>query len=128
LYCGFPMEWKPLPKTIKPGGPGFCYWNCQKLALANSNLTYVEGYALDTSIGFPIVHAWLLDTDSRAIDPTWNDRASYFGIPFSTEWVRAFLATRTRDDNLSILDGNYLEGFSLLKDGLPAGALANLMP
>jgi hypothetical protein len=125
LHCGFPMEWKPLPETIAPVEPGFCYWNCQQLALANINLTYVEGYALDAGVGFPIAHAWLLDTDFRAIDPTWNSQASYFGIPFDAAWVRSFLAVRRRDDNnLSIVDGNYLDDFSLLRDGLPAGALA----
>ncbi|MEG4494880.1 hypothetical protein [Microcoleus sp. D3_18_C4] len=127
LRCGFPMQWKPLPETIEPSIPQFCYWNCQKLALANNSLTYAEGYALHPDVGFPIAHAWLLDSDGGAIDPTWNSEASYFGILLSTKWVQSVVAARNRFDNLSILDGNYLEGFSLLKEGLPSGSLAQLL-
>jgi hypothetical protein len=37
------------------------------------------------------------------------------------------LAARDRTDNLSIFDGNYIEKFSLLKEGLPVDAFANLL-
>lgn len=127
LSCGFPMQSKPLPKRIASAAARQCYWNCQQLAFADSSLTYVEGYALHPDVGFPLAHAWLLDADGCAIDPTWDTPGYYFGTPLSTAWVQSFLEERDRPDNLSILDGNYLERFSFLRDGLPSGALAQLI-
>lgn len=127
LDCGFIMEPQPLPETIEFGAPQFSYWNCQQLAFADSSLTYVEGYALHADVGFPISHAWLLAPDGYAIDPTWDSPGCYFGVPLSTAWVESVLAARNRMDNLSIFDGNYIEKFSLLKEGLPIDAFANLL-
>ena len=127
LDCGFIMEPQPLPETIEPGIPQFSYWNCQQLVLADSSLTYAEGYALHADVGFPISHAWLLAPDGYAIDPTWDSPGCYFGVPLATAWVESVLESRHRIDNLSIFDGNYIERFSLLKDGLPVDAFANLL-
>ncbi len=127
LRCGVPMESKPLPESIEAGAPGFCYWNCQQLAIASDSLTYAEGYALHPDVGFPISHAWLLTPDGCAIDPTWDSPGCYFGVPLSTAWVQSVVAARNLFDNLSIFDGNYIEKFSLLKDGLPVDAFANLL-
>lgn len=127
LDCGFIMEPQPLPETIEFGAPQFSYWNCQQLALANSSLTYAEGYALHAAVGFPISHAWLLTPDGHAIDPTWDSPGCYFGVPLATAWVESVLESRHRFDNLSIFDGNYIERFSLLEDGLPVDAFANLL-
>ncbi|MEG4248643.1 hypothetical protein [Microcoleus sp. Pol10D4] len=127
VQCGFPMEPQLLPQTIEPGAPKFGYWNCQQLAFTDNSLTYVEGYALHADVGFPISHAWLLTPDGYAIDPTWDSPGCYFGVPLSTTWVESVLAARTRIDNLSIFDGNYIEKFSLLKEGLPIDAFANLL-
>jgi hypothetical protein len=127
LKQGKIMPAKQLPKTLKQGLAKYCYSNCQQLAFENSSLTYVEGYALHPDVGFPFAHAWLLDADGCAIDPTWETPGCYFGIPLSMVWVQSFLEERDRSDNLSILDGNYLEGFSFLRDGLPSGALAQVM-
>jgi hypothetical protein len=41
--------------------------------------------------------------------------------------VQSVLEARHRIDNLSIFDGNYIEKFSLLKEGLPIDAFANLL-
>lgn len=127
LDYGFIMEPQPLPKTIDPGAPQFSYWNCQQLVLASDSLTYAEGYALHADVGFPISHAWLLTPDGHAIDPTWDSPGCYFGVPLATAWVESVLDARNRIDNLSIFDGNYIERFSLLKDGLPVDAFANLL-
>jgi hypothetical protein len=121
------MEPQALPETIEFGAPQFSYWNCQQLVLADNSLTYVEGYALHADVGFPISHAWLLAPDGYAIDPTWDSPGCYFGVPLSTAWVESVLAARHRMDNLSIFDGNYIEKFSLLKEGLPSDAFANLL-
>ena len=127
LDCGFIMEPQPLPETMEPGIPQFSYWNCQQLVLADSRLTYAEGYALHADVGFPISHAWLLAPDGYALDPTWDSVGCYFGVPLSTAWVQSVLEARHRIDNLSIFDGNYIEKFSLLKEGLPVDAFANLL-
>jgi hypothetical protein len=127
LDYGFIMEPQPLPETMEPGIPQFSYWNCQQLVLADSSLTYAEGYALHADVGFPISHAWLLAPDGYAIDPAWDTPGCYFGVPLATAWVESVLESRNRIDNLSIFDGNYIERFSLLKDGLPINAFANLL-
>ena len=127
LDFGFIMEPQPLPERMEAAIPQFCYWTCQQLVLASDSLTYAEGYALHGDVGFPISHAWLLTPDGYAIDPTWDSPGCYFGVPLATAWVESVLATRNHLDNLSIFDGNYIEKFSLLKDGLPIDAFANLL-
>ena len=61
--------------------------------------------------------------DGYAIDPTWDEPGvTYLGIPFSTDWVKSILKARKakgREEDLSILEGNYIENCSLLKEGLP---------
>jgi hypothetical protein len=123
LDCGTVMEAKPLPDNIKRGLPKSCYWNSQQLAFKRKNLAYVEGYALITEPTFVTAHAWLLTPEGHAIDPTWETPgAIYLGVPFSTKWAKSFLKQRGRDDELSIFESNYIEKFSLLKQGLPADA------
>lgn len=127
LECGTMMEPKPLPKTIKMGQPRVCYANCQRLVLKNRSLTYVEGYAMAAGVSLPLHHAWLLDTDGYVIDPTWEPfGCCYLGIPLSTAWVKSIWNSRKqqgRIDELSIFQGNYLEEFSIFKQGFPADAL-----
>jgi hypothetical protein len=126
LDCGTTMEAKPLPKNIKRGLPKSCYWNSQQLAFKRKSLTYVEGYVLAQDISFPVAHAWVLTPEGYAIDPTWEAPGiCYLGVPFSTKWLKSLLAERKkkgRDNDLSIFECNYLEGFSLLKEGLPPDA------
>ena len=128
LECGRVMEPKPLPKNIKPGQPSFCYANCQRLVLKNRSLTYVEGYAMAQDVSIPLQHSWLLDANGYVIDPTWQPfGCCYLGIPLATSWVKSIWNSRKqkgRTDELSILQGNYLEEFSIFKQGFPAEALA----
>lgn len=130
LECGTMMQPKLLPKTIKMGQLRVCYANCQRLVLKNRSLTYVEGYAMAQDVSLPLQHAWLLDTDGCAIDPTWETLGScYLGIPLATAWVKSIWNSRKqkgRTDELSIFQGNYLEQFSIFKQGFPAGALAKI--
>jgi hypothetical protein len=74
----------------------------------------------------PFAHAWLIDREGRAIDPTWvPPGVAYLGVPLSTKWVQSVLDSRRqrgRDIDLSIFEGNYLEKYSLLKEGLPPEA------
>ena len=128
LECGRVMEPKPLPKNIKQCQPSFCYANCQRLVLKNRSLTYVEGYAMAEGVSIPLHHAWLLDANGYVIDPTWETPGCcYLGIPLATSWVKSIWNSRKqkgRTDELSILQGNYLEDFSIFKQGFPAEALA----
>lgn len=123
LECGREMEAIPLPKKIKPGFKKQCYFNCIELIQKHPDLTYVEGYALDADISFPVTHAWLMNPQGKAIDPTWESAAlCYIGIPFQTQWVLDFLEARKqrrKTDYLSLLESNYLEEFSFLKEGIP---------
>lgn len=126
LDYGRVMPAKPLPKSIKRGLPKSCYFNCQKVLEKHKDLTYVEGYALPSSNIVPLIHAWLLDDKGEAIDPTWETPGlAYLGIPLSTEWVFSIIARRQqqgRTNYLAIFECNYLEEYSLLKQGLPANA------
>ena len=126
LDCGTVMEAKPLPATLKRGMPKSCYWNSQQLAFKRKSLTYVEGYALAEDVPMAVAHAWLLTPEGYAIDPTWESPGiCYLGIPFSTKWFKSVLVSRRergRGDDISIFESNYLEGYSLLKQGLPRDA------
>ena len=128
LECGTVMEPKPLPKNIKRGQPRLCYANCQQLALKNRSLTYVEGYAMAQGVSIPLQHTWLLDANGYVIDPTWETPGCcYLGIAFKTAWIKSIWNSRKqkgRTDEMSILQGNYLEDFSIFKQGFPADALA----
>ncbi len=130
LECGTVMQPKPLPKTLKLGQPRLCYANCQCLVLKNRSLTYVEGYAMAAGVPLPLQHAWLLDTDGCAIDPTWETLGScYLGIPLATSWIKSIWDSRKqkgRTDELSIFQGNYIEEFSIFKQGFPADAVAKI--
>ena len=115
-------------QNIERGIPKSCYWNCQQLLKEYPELIYCEGYALAPDVFIPLRHAWLINAQREIIEPTWGDNDSvYLGIPFSTSWFQFILDKRSavgREDEISILEGNYIEDFSLLKEGLPDEAIA----
>jgi hypothetical protein len=128
LKYGIFMEPREVPKELK-SEPSYCYYNCQQIIRKRKykGLAYVEGYAIAQNVSIPINHAWLLDGDGYAIDPTWKETGLlYFGIPLSNSWVKSFIKARSRGDDLSVFTGNYLENFSLLKEGLPPKTIVNL--
>lgn len=130
LDCGIEMEVIPLPKDVESGLPQMCYHNCQQLITKHKDLIYVEGYAVREGFCFPISHAWLMNKQREAIDPTWGTSGIYYlGVPLSIKWVKTFLKSRRKNgkiQDLSIFEGNYLENSSLLKQGLPPDALVQL--
>ena len=75
------------------------------------------------------MHSWLIDLSGKIIEPTWDEHNSiYLGIPFNTSWLMSLLdkrSARGREDEISILEGNYLEEFSLLKEGLSEEAICS---
>jgi hypothetical protein len=123
LDCGLAMEGTKLPDDIKQRLPKSCYHNCQKIAFEEEEYIYVEGYAIAQGLSIVVAHSWLTTSSGKAIDPTWdNTGAAYFGVPLATKWIKSFLEQRWRKNDLSILEGNYIEGYSLLKFGLPPEA------
>lgn len=127
LDCGIEMKYSPLPKNIDPGLPKSCYYNCFEILRKNLDLIYCEGYALNEELPLPLAHAWLVNNHGEVIDPTWNESSTvYLGIPFDTKWFISLLRSRNSEDCLAVFEGNYLEQYSLLKQGLPINALAKI--
>ena len=97
LQHGRSFELKPLPKGIRYRTPRLCFHNCAKLVLWRPNtFTYCEGYAMGPC---PIYHAWVMDKDGFALDPTWTDwmrsgNAEYFGVPFRVEYLRRLAGSK----------------------------------
>lgn len=75
------------------GEPQSCFANAALLAMQRSDLTYVEGYAMNGF--FPVAHAWCVTADGDVVDPTWvpengvtvEPDVEYLGIPFGTDYV-----------------------------------------
>jgi hypothetical protein len=125
LDCGRTMQ-PDENSSSERGRPKSCYWNCQQLVSKRPELIYCEGYALTEDVGFLIAHAWLLNSEGKVLEPTWESPGeAYWGVAFSYEWVQSLLSQRRqrgRDNELSVFESNYLEKYSLLKEGLPPDA------
>ena len=83
------------PSWMVPGTKRECYANCVKAlisqhGLQDGELSYAEGYAkIKDTVWLPVQHAWLVDSEGRVIDPTWEDASNhvYFGVSFKTSFV-----------------------------------------
>ena len=71
-------------KKVKAAPPGECFRNASELALANPELTYVEGFGCTAQVGMALHHAWVVDPQGKVIDPTWLHGTSYCGVPVET--------------------------------------------
>lgn len=87
LVAEFGVEFKEVLDHRRGEGPAKqCFSNSFKLALANDDLTYCEGYATGPKIGgIPVHHAWCVNTQGQVIDVTTANCEEYFGIPFTEE-------------------------------------------
>ncbi|QNN21554.1 hypothetical protein HED60_04450 [Planctomycetales bacterium ZRK34] len=98
----------PCPDTMARGDKQQCFKNALELASDDEYLYYVEGFALYSSKGLIVHHAWITDGSGRAIDPTWDQPGvAYAGVPFKMDFV---LAAAIADHSVnSVLDdyGNY---------------------
>jgi len=101
---------EPLPQGMRRGKDHECYKNAFLLMGMHPSLTYVEGVAVSTERSVPTHHAWCVDEQGRVIDPTWPNGRSYFGVPFTREYV---LATYTAIGRLGVIR-NMEQGFPLL--------------
>ncbi|MDJ0718464.1 MAG: hypothetical protein QNJ54_30270 [Prochloraceae cyanobacterium] len=123
LKIGVDLKAIDLPEDIELGMPKSCYWNCQQIIKKQPDLIYCEGYALIKEVPLPFKHAWLINSDKKVIDPTWETPGlEYIGIPFNNKWVQFFLKIRAEKDKgecLSLLEGNYWEKSSFLRYGIP---------
>ncbi len=76
-YCG-----RRLPRRYSYGAERYCFMNAANLAIAQDDLTYVEGYGLISRLGIPMHHAWCIDAKGKVIDTTWRDiKVDYIGVP-----------------------------------------------
>jgi len=97
---------------VKRGKIKECFKNAFYLADYNPDLTYVEGYAIFSGIGLPVLHAWCVDKDGKVYDPTWKTLGDeYFGVKFDIEFVRKTILARRR---FGVID-NFEKEFPLLK-------------
>lgn len=98
-----------------------CFENALKYAEANG-LRYAEGFGLSgglmrRGIVLPVEHAWCVDSDGLAVDPTWDDPAAsyYLGIDFKPAevWKRVvetgtfgiFYSSRSAEPDFAFMEG-----------------------
>lgn len=104
---------------------GLAYKNAQYFARSFPNAyNYVEGFALANNKLFH--HAWVQSKlDLKAVDVTFSElEIQLFGIALDIEWVDQVIASRLKNDSISprfsqsIIEGNFLDDFTLLKSGV----------
>ena len=103
------FEPRPLPKGIGHLEISHCYKNAFRTAL-EERCFYVEGYAISSSLDFPVLHAWNLDSEGFVVDRTWNPHGRvYLGVIFPLE-----LIPRKRGMQYAVID-NWEHGFPILR-------------
>lgn len=122
---GYKMD-KIYAGEVVKGAPKSCYYNCFMRCLESKELTYCEGYAIPKSVGLAVSHAWLIDKDKEVQEVTWDEPGvDYYGLAFDTKFIKQLFFNRKDPDKLiigSVLEDNYLEKWSFLKEGLPKDA------
>lgn len=108
-----------LPSELR-GPLGACFANASRYSLL-SGLTYVEGYALSAG-GLVFAHAWCVDDQGQAHDPTWPDGSgyAYLGIPFSASHIHTY---DEQFGNACLLHDTHLDEHRILREGLPVTAI-----
>ncbi len=116
-----PEKNKPRPEGMIKGKDKDCYANAARLALDNSNYTYVEGIATPDFIELPIQHAWCIDNKDNVIDPTWKTAGSvYYGVPFNTEFLRE---TILKTEIWGLIPEYYRKDYNPFKEGYSKKAI-----
>jgi len=92
-----------------------CYKNTYDLCSTKKDIyIYTEGY-VTSSIGFPVLHAWITTENGKIIDPTLrirnaNKSIEYFGVQFNFDYVTETIIEK---ETYGIID-NYEMGFPIL--------------
>lgn len=75
----------PRPKGMRKRADKACYLNALRVVLQHHPLyTYAEGLAWTASLDTPVHHAWVVDAEGNAIDPTWKQPGRrYYGTTFA---------------------------------------------
>jgi hypothetical protein len=90
-----------------------CFENATAMATMHKEYRYAEGYSFSL---IPTLHAWLVDPDGNAVDPTWREPgAAYLGIIFPVEEVRA----NWQETGVFCMIDDWHNDWPLLKDGVP---------
>src|SRR5215216_5814498 len=75
----------PRPKGMRKRADKACYRNVCMVVIDKryrNDFTYAEGIAV-SDLGFPVHHAWVVDRDGNAVDPTWPEPGRrYWGTTF----------------------------------------------
>jgi len=95
---------------VKKGRMKLCFMNTYRLIQKDPSLTYVEGYAQTKNLPLSVLHAWAVDKNGVVHDPTWDDGTSYFGVPFSRDFVEETILSK---GTYGVID-NYEQDFPLL--------------
>ena len=103
----FPARYKRHTTYLKA-----CFLNAYNLAAKYPELKYAEGYAKAETVCSGL-HAWVVDKDGNAIDPTWQDAGvDYFGVIFNMNYVNRVLQQKKEygvidnwKNHWAILDG-----------------------
>lgn len=124
LECGRVFEPPPADRAVVPAAwrqaPGRCYVAAATWAIG-ADLPYVEGWAATEGLGLlGTEHAWVAGSDGAAWDPTWwpGEGTAYVGVPFTPAYRHAHLRPAL------LHPGGDGKGLALLRDGIPADALA----
>src|SRR6266436_4984596 len=81
------FEPRPLQNGMDYMEINHCYKNASWTAL-QEGFAYVEGYAVSSTLGLPMLHAWNLDSEGFVVDRTWDPHGRvYFGVVFPLEFV-----------------------------------------
>lgn len=112
LKYGRIYQFQPKPNKFKWRIPKLCYKNSRDLVVRSKNLIYVEGYALNSKVPVPILHAWCVRPNSDiVIDVTTEWFDEYLGIPFTREYL-SFHWKNWSKKCTSLVD-NYAGGYPL---------------
>lgn len=103
-----------LPPEVPKMPVGYCFKNCQQLALLDGRWLYCEGYAVNP---YPMMHGFLINERGQAFDPTWAScedfhlGTAYFGVPISREYLRVHRERRNK--TFAVID-DYVAGWPIL--------------
>jgi len=98
---------KPRDRIGRRKKASLCFMNAAHFVFANlsKGAKYVEGYAMDKKIGWPIHHAWVTLDGKTAMDPTLNaEHYDYYGVEIDTDMLRKELL---RNKVYGVLDTGY---------------------